>query len=430
MKGVKGLLLLVFALTAGCLSREPATWNDAPRRAETTEVAQDDLLKHTKALTVWSYFDMESTNAAFRAKFPDVALVHTQFDYEDFADVYVKALISGQTPDVMVIDNGSVGRFNSIRDAFDNLLEPPYDGEKYVGLIPPNMRNLYYSFDGSKLMGIPQNITGAVTFYRQDIFDRYGLPSEPEEVAAYFDDPDNWIEAGRRMKKEGRSIFQWDTDPLDILAMQESFFDSEYRYVRNKPSVGALLESARAVRQQGLSLRSSIWTEAGQEAIRSGELAAVYMGSWGIADLRRWAPDTAGKWRVTRLPAGLYGSTGGSLLSIPAQSRNKALAWEYVQMATDVDKEKDVQDDIAFLGGQDMTTLFEELPYRSKMQTPSPFDQQAQKIWSDAIIDAVATDTSPDFILRDIQLEIEDAVAEERRAILDYVRQRNFHPNS
>jgi multiple sugar transport system substrate-binding protein len=425
MKSVKlAVLWMVLLLIVSCTHSAVEDNQEPTERTEPAAEVQEDLLKNNKELIVWSYFNMEDINRKFQTKYPDVSIHFTQIPYADFVDVYLKALISGQPPDVMLIDNGTVGQFNTIRDAFENLRDPPYHGGKYIDLIPPNLKNLYYSFDGEKLTGIPQNITGAVTFYRKDIFELYGLPSEPEAVGLYLEDPKHWIEIGKRLKKDGKSIFQWDTDPLDILAMQESFFDPNYQYVRNSPLFGAMLETSRAVRQHGLSLRSSIWTEAGQEAIRSGQLAAVYMGSWGVADLQRWAPETKGKWRVARLPAGIYGSTGGSLLSIPSRSKNKTLAWEYVQIATELDKEQDVLEDIAFLGGQDITALFRELPYRTKAPSPSPFDQKAQEIWNDAIIAAVATDTSPEDVLEDIQEETEESVSEERKYVLHYLKQR------
>ena len=44
----------------------------------------------------------------------------------------------------------------------------------------------------------------------------------------------------------------------------------------------------------------------------------------GYLPLNNWiAPGTAGKWGVSHLPDGIYGSWGGSFLSIPTNQLNK-----------------------------------------------------------------------------------------------------------
>lgn len=414
-------LLVMLTLLSGCFSRVMEQPRDTGSILPMNNQENNDLLKNTKEIEVWSYFDATPLNARFKEKYPDVNVHYTQFSFNEFVDVYLKALISGCPPDILYIDNGAVGQFNSLRDAFDNLLEAPYYAGNYLDRIPSNLHNLYYSFDGKKLIGIPQNMTAAVTFYREDLFRENGLPSEPEEVGRYLENPANWIEAGNQLKQKGISIFQWDTDPLDILAMQDSFFDARYQYVRNTPAVSELLGTSRAVWQNGLSLRASIWTNAGQEALRSGQLAAVYMGSWGVKDLKAWAPETAGKWRVTRLPAGLYGNTGGSILAVPSESRNKLLAWKYIELTTDITKEMHFEEESAFLGGQQISRFFTELPNRTKPPTPSPFDWKAQKIWNAAMIDNLSTSRAPDLVLSDVQVQIEESVAGERKYVLEYL---------
>ena len=51
--------------------------------------------------------------------------------------------------------------------------------------------------------------------------------------------------------------------------------------------------------------------------------------------MKSWiAPESAGKWGVCRLPAGIADSNqGGSYLAIPSQNQNKEAAWVFIQFA-------------------------------------------------------------------------------------------------
>lgn len=428
MKVVQGAIIGMLVLgLASCSNELPdmlhTSWN-----ADSLEPrVQDDLLKETKELTVWSYFDMTGMNEQFRERYPSVRFSYKQIAHEQFAEAYAEALIAGDPPDVLVIDNEFAGIFRAMGDAFDNLLEPPYSAEAYERRIPGNLRSLYFTQGGERLVGLPQNLTGAVMFYREDLFRAVGLPTDPEELAEYLADADRWLGAAQRLKDGGHFLFQQDSEPLDLLGMQEGFFDESLRYVRNTPPFVEMLEVARTVRGQSLSLGSSIWTAAGQEALRTGQLAAVYMGSWGIEYLRDWAPDTRGKWRATRLPMNLHGLDAGSFFAFPAGSKNKYLAWEYAKLATAIDKTPDFSTINEFLGGQDASHLFRAVPYLTKPPTPSPFDWRARQIWDAEMSSAIESGTSPGEALRLIQAKIESAVDTDRKHVLRYLEQEGLH---
>jgi multiple sugar transport system substrate-binding protein len=56
-----------------------------------------------------------------------------------------------------------------------------------------------------------------------------------------------------------------------------------------------------------------------------------YTGFWYQDFLMSAASETAGQWRVTRLPFGLYGQSGTSIAAISSQSVNKAEAWSVLE---------------------------------------------------------------------------------------------------
>jgi len=82
---------------------------------------------------------------------------------------------------------------------------------------------------------------------------------------------------------------------------------------------------AREIKRLDLSIGANIVEEAAKEAVRNGELVMVLgIGSWGTSTIQSYAPDQAGKWRVTAPPWGLrYGIRIPSLRLMPkANTRN------------------------------------------------------------------------------------------------------------
>ena len=54
-----------------------------------------------------------------------------------------------------------------------------------------------------------------------------------------------------------------------------------------------------------------------------------------VPECNNWlAPDTKGLWRASQLPEKAWGSWGGSFYTIPKGAKNKALAWDFIQMMT------------------------------------------------------------------------------------------------
>ena len=110
MKVVQGAIIGMLVLgLASCSNELPdmlhTSWN-----ADSLELrVQDDLLKETKELTVWSYFDMTGMNEQFRERYPSVRFSYKQIAHEQFAEAYAEAPYCRRSPDVLVIDNEFAG---------------------------------------------------------------------------------------------------------------------------------------------------------------------------------------------------------------------------------------------------------------------------------------------------------------------------------
>jgi len=73
-----------------------------------------------------------------------------------------------------------------------------------------------------------------------------------------------------------------------------------------------------------LSIGANIVEEAAKEAVRNGELVMVLgIGSWGTSTIQSYAPDQAGKWRVTAPPLGLKVWYSDTKLAINAKANTR-----------------------------------------------------------------------------------------------------------
>ena len=150
----------------------------------------------------------------------------------------------------------------------------------------------------------------------------------------------------------------------------------------DSPRFVRAFELGRAAQRAGITAGSPAWTNEWVAGFKQSHVATQMMGAWLVGHLRNWmAPNTAGLWRSTGLPGGIYGSYGGSFYAIPKKSTNKAAAWEFIRFMT-VDRQTqldalraldtfpallDAQSDalfdepVAFLGGQRARQLWREI---------------------------------------------------------------------
>ncbi|MCX6130409.1 MAG: extracellular solute-binding protein, partial [Proteobacteria bacterium] len=138
---------------------------------------------------------------------------------------------------------------------------------------------------------------------------------------------------------------------------------------------------------------------------REGKVATQLSGAWLLGHLKNWiAPKSSGLWGVTYLPNGIYGSWGGSFLTIPKQSKNPAEAWRVIQYLVKADtqlkglkniaafpanittyNDKAFQEPIEYLKGQKARLLFAEVAKKIKATQPAKGDQIALSIYQNAL---------------------------------------------
>ncbi len=380
----------------------------------------------TGEITLWAAWPLDSWIGHFNSVFPNVKVNLVVMD--EIEGKLKTALAAGSgAPDIAFLDGGYMGNYNTI-DGFEDLLQPPYNGGQYEEYFPASTWQRFMSLDGKKLISIATDIAPAVTFYRADIMEENGFPSDPVELGKYISDADNFINMAKALKAQDKYLIQWDSEPLGIYTFGIGFFNRKLEWQRNTDQFVKGLDLSKRFKQEKLASNIDFWSDEGTQAISSGKLSMTFLGNWGAEELSNKNPDTAGKFRATNLPFGAAGGWGGASLGITTQSKNKEMAWEFIRLIllNNVYANKEnlesggtpaflpsfelldqLEQPNEFLGGQMTGHMYQELIHKIPESISTQLDGKAQEIWDKGIQDALEKNIDSKTALQSIQDEVE-----------------------
>ncbi|MDF2155202.1 extracellular solute-binding protein [Vibrio sp. CAU 1672] len=301
--------------------------------------------------------------------------------------------------DVIVVDVEKIGPFVS-SGGLVNLSET-YGADKYAQRFAPYAWAQGQGADGG-VYGMPVDLGPGVMYYRTDLFENAGI-----DLGEALKDWDAYIAAGEKLKQHNVQLIASAADVAQAIIFttvpegEGVYFDRDGKPVVTSERFVHAFEVAKAIRDKGLDSRIRAWSNEWYEGFRNGTFATQLSGAWLLGHLHNWiAPETAGNWGVSNLPDGIYGSWGGSFLSIPTQSKHQDEAWKLIEYLT---TRRDVQlkhfetiaafpantttyDDpmfeekIDFLGGQQARLLFADVAKNIKPVAPAKGDHVARSI--------------------------------------------------
>jgi multiple sugar transport system substrate-binding protein len=273
---------------------------------------------------------------AWKQKHPDVEIKVISRAFSDHHTAMTTALSTASNlPDVMVVEYGYVARFAE-GGGLENLGDAPYN------LKAQRARFVPYAFEqgttnAGAVVAAPADIGPGTLLYRADIAQKAGV-SEADLTKSW----DSYVAAGAKIKAStGAYLIAHARDIKDIV-IRSNIAPGEGLYIDNKgrvlvdtPRFVHAFELAKKVRQQKLDAKVNAWSNEWSEGFKRGTLASQFMGAWLAGHLKNWlAPDTKGLWRAADLPGNTFASYGGTFYTIPKVSKNKALAWELIEMMT------------------------------------------------------------------------------------------------
>lgn len=347
--------------------------------------------------------DFDSSLKVILPEFEKTTGIHVDYLMNNHEDHHKKLLTNLATGsgagDIVVIDVEKVGDFVS-SGGLVNLSEK-FNANQYQKDFAP-----YAWVQGQDpkgdLYGMPIDLGPGVMYYRRDL-----LKDTGDNIDNVITDWDHYISFGEDLKKKGIFLIADAADVAQTIIYttvgenEGLYFDAKGKPLVTGPRFVKAFTVAKEIREKGLDAHITAWSNEWYEGFRKGTFATQLSGAWLLGHLQNWiAPKTAGKWGVSMLPDGIYGSWGGSFLSIPKQSKHQKEAWELIKYMT---TRRDIQlkhfatiggfpanvttyDDpmfsapIPFLDNQKARLLFAEITKKIKPIVPSKGDSVARSI--------------------------------------------------
>ena len=340
--------------------------------------------------------------AQWKKKHPTVEVKVVSRAFADHHTAMTTALsTSSNLPDVMVVEFGYVARFAE-GGGLDDLGAAPYAIKTQQARFVPFAFRLATAASGA-VVAVPADIGPGTLLYRADILKKAGL-TEADLMQSW----DAYVAAGVKIKAAtGAYLVAHARDVKDIVIRSDIkpgeglYIDAKGRVLVDSPRFVRAFELAKKVREGKLDGKISAWSNEWAEGFKRGTIATQMSGAWLAGHLNNWlAPETKGLWRASQLPEKAWGSWGGSFYTIPKGAKNKALAWDFIQMMTldpqmqlsafksqdafpalvDVHNDAFFEQPIEFLGGQKARLLWREASRKINAVDVHKLDPIAEEI--------------------------------------------------
>ena len=319
--------MMAGSLTACGGAKEPE--QDAGTESTGGEESSSDAIE--LEMWCWQSSIHEELVAEVEQAIPGVRVNVNKFNSENMEEKVLTALASDSPlPDILVMDDW-ISNVMPSADKFNNLLDEPFQAEQYKDQYVEWKWNNAMTGDGEKLIAIPIDAGPTAMYYRADLFEAAGLPSEPEEVAELMSDWDGALEAAKQMKeKTGVCMFDFTKNLFLMMISQqeEGLINKNDEFIGDQDHIKEAFYKAAEFSDYVFGMPDMYGTEWGA-AMNNGDVAAYCGAVWTLEMLKNTAPDTAGQWRFTRMPGG-PANNGGSCMGIPVTSEHPEEAFEVI----------------------------------------------------------------------------------------------------
>lgn len=283
----------------------------------------------------------------FKKEYPDITV---EIVYYGPSDVYTNlplALTAGEgAPDVCLVENSHVSEYVHLGGLLDltDRVKPYLDKVNEYKWWDCEKDGRYYC--------LPWDSGPVVLYYRRDVFEAAGLPTDPAEVSKLVSTWDKYFETCQTIKeKTGAFCFAHNKANNYARLYEMALWQQGLGYY--DPKTGEVTvdspQNVETLKMFGRFWEASLcsdsleWTDPWYAELAAPlaehPIATLVEASWMDIFLKSWiAPGTAGKWGVTYMPAWKEGqpraaNDGGSCFVIPEQTKNPEAAWAFVEFA-------------------------------------------------------------------------------------------------
>ncbi|SDY27513.1 cellobiose transport system substrate-binding protein [Evansella caseinilytica] len=266
---------------------------------------------------------------------PNVTINFNEGEMNDMHNNLFTSLSAGSgAPDIAMVEVSEVAKFLEASGQFYNLND--YGAADVAGNFLDWKWQQAQSVDGSFQLGLPTDIGPTTMFYRTDVIEEAGLPTDPEALAAEIATWDAYYDAAKTIKEAtGKPISDSPMLLFNSIRDQQSqqYFNEQDELIIEE-TVKEAYDFTTKLLQEDLVGQNALWTPEWGSAMEDGSYAILPGApAWMIGNVKGNAPNSAGKWSLTTIPEGA-GNWGGSFLTIPAESDHPEEAFEFIAWLT------------------------------------------------------------------------------------------------
>lgn len=382
-------------------------------------------------LTMWLFSGtgLEEQIEKYQEDNPDIKIKVQNAEYSDHHNNLITALASGSgAPDVAIVESDYIERFKENNQQFHDLAEY---GANDIANNYLEWRWREATTEDGFVLGIPTDVGPMAMAYRMDIFEEAGLPTDPDEVSSALATWEDYIEAGRQIVQNTDShMYNSGPDLFRVIREQaeEQYFDQDGNLIIEE---SAQIQKAWDLTIESLDIQVGIDRETTEwgAALARGDFATVFLPPWMLQQIKDNAPDTEGLWNVTQIPEA-SGNWGGSLLTVPAQSKHPQEAYDFIAWLLAPEQQLEIfkmhgnfpatpsiydSEEVQtysdpFFNRDDLGSMFAEAAERVEYVYRAPETSSINSVLGDAIMSIVDGAAEPDEAW-------EEAIAEVKRQI-------------
>jgi ABC-type glycerol-3-phosphate transport system substrate-binding protein len=332
------------ALPAHTATPVPPTMSATPATTPTPSLTPTPGPSGTLTILVWGevqdWISSSGILEAYARAYPGVKLRWVLAGERDIVKM-LSDTGNGAAPDlVFVTDQDLPGLIDQGALADISMWMSPYEGQtlKY--------KQMLVSRD-KKVFALPVDTQPAALFYRRDVFEKAGLPSDPTAVQSLVSTWDGFLIACRQIHVKtlgtcfAANKASFGGRLLQMMAWQSGagLFDAAGNPALNSAEFANALVALAPFWKENLAADtvegSSDWLT--QLTDNEKPIAAAFEPARFAADLKTWvAPGMSGKWGVAAIPTLVEGqahsaSMGGTNLAVTAGSPNEAAARSFME---------------------------------------------------------------------------------------------------
>jgi cellobiose transport system substrate-binding protein len=317
--------------------------------AEEPEEPEEPMEEITLSIHVFggNGFGFDDLVQQYMDENPGITVDHqvTTADYDgEYRPNLLQQLDAGTAPDIAAVEEGAVGQFMALDDAWVDLAQYGLDAREsdYPSWVWENGHTA-----SGTLATLGSDVGGMGMCYRTDLFEQAGLPTDREEVAALWPTWADYVDVAEQFVASGVDATFVDSPSqiLNVRMIQEAgngegttYFDRDGNYV---------LAESTAVRTAFDMVLELIEMEtvAPYQAFQPEWFTAMAAGTYATQACPAWmtgvvsgnaGEDNADNWDYTTVPGG-GGNWGGAWLGVTSSSEHPEEAAALVDFLTSAD---------------------------------------------------------------------------------------------